>query len=343
MSLNELFMQRAALEHQNMLNSDNAGIILQSLAQGVASGIEQQQAIVQEQREKEKKFKQEVSTFNKKEKIKHKYQLERKNIENSSPIKTAQAKYYEQMSDLLSQYESNSGVSIQGGEPSIGINKSDKLDERDYITTTETRNVRGIPMQMEVRKPKQILPGNLEKSFVAISRTENSLKRNLNMLEENKDDFSKRMTPFNPQAHRGGSLIGGIGELTIKLDPSSSKFATFKAETDKTFQEFRKETTGAQAALKELGWLSPDYPEATDNPELYIAKAKEAMVRIQEAKELLKKVWSPSYRVSHLDNIGNELSSSEEPISNQQQDWDKSKEDRYQELLRKRGGKNGLN
>jgi hypothetical protein len=56
MSLREFFMADAIREHQNMLNSDNAGIILQSLAQGVASGIEQQQAAVQKQRDDDKDF-----------------------------------------------------------------------------------------------------------------------------------------------------------------------------------------------------------------------------------------------------------------------------------------------
>jgi hypothetical protein len=47
-------MQRAALEHQNMLASDNAGIVLQSLAEGVAKGIDEERQRVQTKRDAER-------------------------------------------------------------------------------------------------------------------------------------------------------------------------------------------------------------------------------------------------------------------------------------------------
>jgi len=64
MSLHDIFMQRAALEHQNELVSDNTGIILQSLAQGVAKGIEDEQVRVQQRRDEDRKFKQAVDLVN---------------------------------------------------------------------------------------------------------------------------------------------------------------------------------------------------------------------------------------------------------------------------------------
>lgn len=64
MSLHDIFMQRAALEHQNMLNSDNAGIALQSLAQGVAQGIVDEQQKMKNQKEIDYKFDKELKLAN---------------------------------------------------------------------------------------------------------------------------------------------------------------------------------------------------------------------------------------------------------------------------------------
>lgn len=63
MSLQDFFMMRAAQEHQNMLNSDNAGIILQSLAQGVAKGLEEQQIAMREQRKADEQQKKAMETY----------------------------------------------------------------------------------------------------------------------------------------------------------------------------------------------------------------------------------------------------------------------------------------
>lgn len=58
-------MQRAALEHQNALASDNTGIILQSLAEGVNKGIQDEQARIQKQRDAERESKNAIENFNK--------------------------------------------------------------------------------------------------------------------------------------------------------------------------------------------------------------------------------------------------------------------------------------
>jgi hypothetical protein len=58
-------MQRAALEHQNALVSDTTGIVLQSLAEGVAKGVQDEQARVQKQRDEERQSKQAVENFRK--------------------------------------------------------------------------------------------------------------------------------------------------------------------------------------------------------------------------------------------------------------------------------------
>lgn len=63
MSLQEFFLMRAAQEHQNALNSDNTGIVLQSLAQGVAQGIQAEQQRVQAERDAERKSKMAIEQY----------------------------------------------------------------------------------------------------------------------------------------------------------------------------------------------------------------------------------------------------------------------------------------
>jgi hypothetical protein len=63
MSLYDIFVQRAALEHQNALVSDNTGMVLQSLAEGVAKGISEEQARVQKQRDAEREAKTAMEQF----------------------------------------------------------------------------------------------------------------------------------------------------------------------------------------------------------------------------------------------------------------------------------------
>lgn len=169
----------------------------------------------------------------------------------------------------------------------------------DYINKQVVRNIRGIPQIMTVPELKPVLPPTMEKSYRGILNTELAIKQNLKMLEDDKS-LEKYMSPFEIKAWKGGNPIGALGNILIKMNPKDANWSTFKAETDKAFQTFRKETTGAQAALAELGWLAPDYPEADDNPMQYKRKAAVALQRMAEAKELLKNTWGANYRVSNL-------------------------------------------
>lgn len=63
MSLYDIFLQRAAQEHQNELNSDTGGIILTSLAQGVMQGVQEEQARIREQKNIEAQNKRAIDMY----------------------------------------------------------------------------------------------------------------------------------------------------------------------------------------------------------------------------------------------------------------------------------------
>lgn len=188
--------------------------------------------------------------------------------------------------------------------------KSSGYDPNDFVVKPITRNIGGIPQTIYVPELKKELPQPATKEFNSMAKTAKALNDNLKMLSKNEGSFEKEMNYFNPKAKRGGTFWGNIGSMLMKIDPKSKEFATFRAETDKAFQTYRKETTGAQAALAELGWLAPDFPETDDNPELYKHKAIEAIKRINEGQQMyLEQLSNSGYRTSSLEKMlsqGNE-------------------------------------
>lgn len=179
------------------------------------------------------------------------------------------------------------------------------FSKEDYILKPITRMVAGVPHTANVPELKPPVPASARKIIDEINPVRLGLDQNLDYLAKN-PAIEKYMTPGDIRAHKGGSPTGFLGNVLLKIDPSKDgqAFGVFKAETDKIFQKFRKETTGAQAAMAELGWLAPDFPEADDSPELYKKKAMEALSRMDEGYSLLLDNYSAQgYRTSELRNV----------------------------------------
>jgi hypothetical protein len=221
--------------------------------------------------------------------------------ESQAGVRDLNKKIMEKQLELLGSGQIQSS-NISGLETPLG--GATNYPNSDYLIKQKVVNVRGIPTIQNIPELKPALPSSEARAFQGILNTELILNQNLAMLEKDKS-LEKYMSPFEPKAWKGGNPIGAWGNLLIKINPKDKNWGAFKAETDKAFQTFRKETTGAQAALAELGWLAPDYPEADDNPALYKQKAAVAIRRIGEAKELLKQLWGPNYRLSGLDASAN--------------------------------------
>lgn len=168
----------------------------------------------------------------------------------------------------------------------------------DFITKPELRSFKGVPTVVNAQEMKPILPQKSGSQIIDIRSLYQNLENNYNMLDEN---IKKRMSPLNLSAYRGP-----LGNLAVKVqsmsgDKGAKEFSTFKAEVDKTFQKYRKDTTGAQAAMKELGWLAPDLPESTDPPDIFVSKTNEALARYAEGEQLLLDSFSQQgYRTGEL-------------------------------------------
>lgn len=192
-----------------------------------------------------------------------------------------------------------------GSDPNSILEKASKssgFDKEDFIVNPITRMVAGVPHTAYVPELKKPLPASARTIIDQMNPVRLGLDQNLDFLSKH-PSIEKYMSPSDIRSHKGSSWSGGLGNLLLKLDPNKDPqdFAVFKAESDKIFQKFRKETTGAQAAMAELGWLAPDFPETSDNPKLYKSKAVEALKRIDEGYGLLLDNYSAQgYRTSDV-------------------------------------------
>lgn len=171
------------------------------------------------------------------------------------------------------------------------------VDPEDMMTKPEMRTFRGRPYQVNTPTLKPMLPPKEGGQIQSLRSMDQDMRRNIGMLTP---EVQKRMNPLDPRSARGG-----IGSFILKVEsgwsPSAREYIDFKSQTDQLFQDFRKDVTGAQAALKELGWLAPDYPEPNDPPETYYQKASTAIKKIAEGEQLLLNFYSQQgYRVGDM-------------------------------------------
>jgi hypothetical protein len=172
------------------------------------------------------------------------------------------------------------------------------LDSEDYYTEPVLRNVMGTPVQIN---KKTLKPKPTQQALDDINQLRtlsNSYIENINLMTPN---VKAMMVPGDIRASKnsiGNFILKG---QSLAGDKQAQEFQVFKAETNKLFDSYRKWVTGAQAALKELGWISPQLPETNDAPDVFINKSKVALERYKQAEELMLKSYSQAgYRTGEL-------------------------------------------
>lgn len=198
-----------------------------------------------------------------------------------------------------------SGFGIEAGtkEPTpdeivAGHAKQLGVDPSDLILKPQTRTMRGVPMIINVPELKPALGATETNNVQSLRKVASTLAANMKMIDPS---IEKKMSFLNLGAHRGGlaNAVSKVNEMAG--DKDEPKFATFKAEVDKAFQQYRKETTGAAAALAELGWIAPDLPEASDSKKRFVEKTITAIQRFAEGEKLLLDTYGQrGSRISEL-------------------------------------------
>lgn len=217
--------------------------------------------------------------------------LERAKNQISSPKDEAMTRYYDTMSNSMSG-QSSQPQNVQS------IAQTGGFDQEDYQMNPTVNRYKGMTNVVNTPELKPPLDSKSTSQITDLRSMHQNMTKNLKMMTPG---VMKFMNPLDPRAQRGGwgsealKIQGALG------DKDAQDFSTFKAETDKMFQAFRKDVTGAQAALKELGWIAPDFPEPNDPPALYMKKAKEALKRVQDGETLLLDTYSQrGFRVGEL-------------------------------------------
>lgn len=107
---------------------------------------------------------------------------------------------------------------------------------------------------------------------------------------------------FSPRFYPG---VKGDIPMQIRGTP---KEASFKADTDKLFQKYRKVTTGVQAGYPELAWLAADMPKTTDRPDIYLSKTEGSINQnIENAKNMIVTLRGAGYDVTNFENQLNQI------------------------------------
>lgn len=209
----------------------------------------------------------------------------------------AMTRYYDTRSDYMegdnSQgYGETDPSDLESIAQSLGVSAEDLQLEPTITRYMGRTSVTNTP------RLKPMLDAKTTDEVSAFRSTRQNLINNMRLMTP---EVKKFMNPLDPRSGRSwaGNLV--LKAQSFSGDQSANDFLTFKAETDKVFQQFRKVTTGAQAALKELGWLEPDYPMPNDPPDLYMQKANEAIKRIEEGEQMLLDTYSQrGFRVGNM-------------------------------------------
>jgi hypothetical protein len=120
------------------------------------------------------------------------------------------------------------------------------------------------------------------------------------------------------------------------------EFTTWKASVSRQLEAYLKAAKGVQRGFKEIQYIVPQMPKATDAPDIFISKTLDAMRDVQTNQQLTVETLSNSgYAVSQIkknltpiDPTGGQTASAPSAGGG----WSPEKEARLQELLRKKSG-----
>lgn len=179
---------------------------------------------------------------------------------------------------------------------------------------------------------KTILTPELKKQVSQKETTDlGDIDSTVSDLQKNIDNLKK----FNINSGPGYSTSGLPGADIYSQFTKSPEFNTWKADTGRAFQKYRKWATGVAAGYPELRLLAPNFPKANDRPDVYISKSKSAMDDMNRNKTIMLDYLNKSgYRTGAFRNSSNQSNEAQETSG-----WTPEKEARLQELRKKVGNK----
>jgi hypothetical protein len=164
-----------------------------------------------------------------------------------------------------------------------------KEQEEDFQVKTTTQNIRGIAVQVPTLERKKTLPASEIKDYNLLSNSHRMMKKNMEFLQEKGLEIGPGLST------RPGAVADILGQT------KDSDFNTWKASVGRSFDIYRKWITGAQASYKEINWIAPNYPKATDSKEIFTQKSIDVMKDIEaNSTNLLNNFSEGGYAVSKM-------------------------------------------
>lgn len=252
-----------------------------------------------------------------------------------NPKEQAMTDYYKAQTDAL-----KGGGNTNGYQPGDieGIASSLNVSPEDIQLQPTVTRFKGQARVTNTPGLKPALPSKETEFLKNLETSKNELSQNLGLMT---DETKKRMGPIT--GGKFGAQRGSLGNLIVGTEamlgqPGAKEFSAFKAQVDQAFQSYRGRTTGAQASFKELGWLEPDYPQASDPPDVFMTKTKESIKRIEQNHEIARQAYSNAgYRTGNMKLGGNPLMQGIQNSGQSGQEDLQVKKDRLNKKLLERG------
>lgn len=316
MSLQDFFMMRAAQEHQNMLNSDNAGIVLQSLAQGVAKGLEEQQIAMREQRKAEEQQKKAMEQFSALEKSG--YKIKRKITSSDGKISVSaevidpeqskrdeidrmaeERKQREQeLRDFRKDFETT--ISFGGGvgdeqikrfSEGLGADIKSQIEGgrgEAYYDDTGTRKWRILSQEEWAKKVNlgAFTPAEVD-DINKISKENRDWNRVVDRLSEQGLTEESLSGAFEPKGTEMITTPVGVFSIPARFELAKQfaddpRYLAVARDLEAAFQSFRTRITGAQASDREIQRLREILPKLTDNPRQFFQSIRNLVANSEQ-------------------------------------------------------------
>lgn len=199
---------------------------------------------------------------------------------NQKELRNAQAAA---LNAQANYFNSQGNGSVPGG----GI---DYPYPEDIQMTPKTTTFKGMTKTTLVPELKKEVSQSELATLGGVSSTISDLQKNIDTLNK-----------YNLTPGPGLSTSGLPGADLYSQFTKSKEFNTWKADTGRTFQKYRKWATGVAAGYPELQLLAPTFPKASDTKENFVSKSISAMDDMNRNKEIvLDYLNKAGYRTGEL-------------------------------------------
>lgn len=200
---------------------------------------------------------------------------------NQRSLRNAQANAL----NAQAEYFRNSGNAQDGG-----INGINYPYPEDITLTPKNSTYKGMVRTTLVPELKDKVGQSQLKDLAEVDSTVSDLQKNMDTLKK-----------YGFQSGPGYATSTLPGADIYSQFTKSKEFNTWKSDTGRAFQKYRKWATGVAAGYPELQMIAPNFPKVTDKPDVYTSKSISAVDDMNRNKQMFLDYLSKAgYRTGEL-------------------------------------------